>query len=81
MVGYAPDLRHPLAPPEVVYEVEARPRPNWLQKSIVLVSLIVGLFMVGMGVAQWVSAPQENTWKVALIIAAIAGHAMVFWRR
>lgn len=29
MVGYAPDLRHPLAPREVVYVCEEAKRPLW----------------------------------------------------
>lgn len=36
MVGEAPDLRHPLAPPEIIYlcEEPRRPRTTWLQRCI-----------------------------------------------
>lgn len=46
MVGYATDsTRHPLAPMEVVYDVE-QPRPSLLQKAVVLVSLVACVAML-----------------------------------
>lgn len=57
MVGYAPDLRHPLAPPEVVYECSEVARPKrrltLYERCFALAVMAIWAFTILRAVIYW----------------------------